>query len=153
MTLNRFLEIIKPGVNKRSLLFIAALIWTFAGSMLFYRGIGFLKESGTNIWLKAGISVVAGTVFYLGMFSKISGKHVKRILNMTQNKPCAFSFFNFRSYLIMIIMISLGIFSRKSGLVPVDYLAILYVTMGIPLFASSFRFYYYGIKYKTFANK
>jgi len=50
-------------------------------------------------------------------------------------------------------MISMGVFLRKSGIVSPFYLSVLYVTMGIPLFASAFRFYYSGIYYQSVAIK
>ena len=50
-------------------------------------------------------------------------------------------------------MISMGVFLRKSGIVSPFYLSVLYVTMGIPLFASDFRFYYSGFYYQSVANK
>ena len=49
----------------------------------------------------------------------------------------------------MSIMISSGIILRTSGIVPPMYLSVLYLTMGVPLFLSAFRFYYFGIFYKT----
>jgi hypothetical protein len=46
------------------------------------------------------------------------------------------------SYILMSLMITAGISLRKSGILPPLYLSVIYVTMGIPLFFSSFRFYY-----------
>jgi len=41
----------------------------------------------------------------------------------------------------MFSMITLGITLRKIGVVSPEYLSFMYVTMGIPLLMSSFRFY------------
>ena len=60
---------------------------------------------------------------------------------MTIEKPVLFSFFNLKSYLMMFSMISLGITLRLSVLVTPEHLALMYVTMGIPLLMSSIRFY------------
>lgn len=49
----------------------------------------------------------------------------------------------------MMMMITSGIVLRKSGIIPPQYLSILYITMGIPLLVSSIRFYYYGIFYPS----
>lgn len=144
MQIQKIIQKIKPGVPKRYLMFIAAIVWTFAGGMLLYRGSLFLQQSPTYLWLKLSFSAVGGILFYLVLFSKISLKHARRIVNMEQTKPCLFSFFNVRSYILMSVMISMGIFLRKSGLMPVSYLSVLYVTMGIPLFTSAFRFYYFA---------
>jgi len=153
MHIQKFIQIIKPGVPKRYLMLLAAFVWTFAGAMLLYKGSVFLKQSGGHLWLKLIISAIAGTLFYMGMFSKISLKHARRIINLKPDKPCLFSFFNVKSYILMSVMISLGIFLRTSALVPVTYLSVLYVTMGIPLFSSAFRFYYFAFLFNKMRSK
>lgn len=153
MQFQKIIQKLKPGLPKRYLMFIAALVWTFAGGMLLYKGSVFLHQSANYIWLRLIISFIGGILFYVFMFSKISLKHARRILNLEPEKPCLFSFFNLRSYILMSVMISMGIFLRKSGLVPVFYLSILYVTMGIPLLTSAFRFYYYGFLFNKMNNR
>jgi len=153
MQIQKIIRNIKPGVPKRYLMFLAAFVWTFAGGMLLYKGSVFLRQSANHIWLKLIISAAGGTLFYLVMFSKISLKHALRILKLEQQKPCIFSFFSVKSYILMSVMISLGIFLRTSGLVSVNYLSVLYVTMGIPLFASAFRFYYFAFLFNKISRK
>lgn len=146
-------EKFKPAISKKYLLFVAALAWTFAGGMLLFRGFSFLHLHPEWFYLKLASSMSAGVIFYFAMFSKISLKHSKRIVNLPIEKPCLFSFFSWNSYLLMIIMISFGIITRKSGLIPLEYLSIFYIVMGTPLFISAFRFYYYGFKYKKVKEK
>ena len=141
------LQSLTPRVSKRSLLFVAASIWTFAGGMLLFRGILFALDCPSYLLLRLLVSAVGGGLFYWGMFSKISLKHTQRILAMKQERPCVFSFFNVKSYILMSIMITGGILLRTSGIMPSSYLLILYITMGIPLSLSAVRFYYYGINY------
>ena len=146
------LQTLKPVTSRRNLLFIAALVWTFAGGMLLTKGI--LMGIQTDFMLvRIVASMIAGAVFYSILFSKISNKHIARIIRLKNDRPCIFSFFNFRSYLMMTVMISMGVFLRKSGIISPFYLSILYVTMGIPLFASAFRFYYSGINYQLVTVK
>jgi len=137
-----------PAVPKRALLFVAAIVWTFAGGMLLGRGFVFASGSGTSVNWILPVSVVGGIVFYMGMFNRISAKHTKRILKMEKQKACVFFFFNLRSYIMMFSMISMGILLRSSGWIDIKYLALIYITMGIPLFLSSLRFYYTGAKYR-----
>ena len=135
-------DILTPRVPKTYLLFIAALVWTFAGGMLLYRGFTFNKTLPLH-WLTELITeTVAGLLFFMLLFARISAKHVLRIQNLPIEKPCLFSFFSLKSYLMMAVMITSGITLRKSGLVSPEYLSMIYVTMGIPLLMSSFRFYY-----------
>jgi hypothetical protein len=148
MNFRKTIELLKPGIPKRYLLFVAALMWTFAGSMLFMRGFGMLLLFRRLLWLKILISIIAGLIFYFLLFSKISFKHTQRIIRMNVEKPCIFSFFNFRSYVMMVLMIGMGITLRSTGIVPLEYLSVLYVTMGVPLTISAFRFYYYGFRFR-----
>jgi hypothetical protein len=143
---NSFLETCKPGIPKRYLLFVAALMWTFAGGMLLYRGFSSLKfDTSRHLFEELG-SIIGGLIFYVFMFSRISLKHIKRILNLPIDRPCLFSFFNWRSYFLMSIMISCGVTLRLTGIVPLFYLSIFYITMGTPLFLSALRFYYSAFK-------
>jgi hypothetical protein len=143
----QLLQTLKPGVSRRILLFIAALVWTFAGGMLLTKGVMMMGIQTDFFFVRIIVSLIGGSLFYAILFSKISNKHIARIIRLKNDRPCMFSFFNFRSYLMMTLMISMGVFLRKSGVVEPFYLSVLYVTMGIPLFVSAFRFYYSGIYY------
>ncbi len=140
----------KPAVPKRLLLFVAAGVWTFAGSMLLFKGSKMVDPSSQYLWLEYGLALFGGLIFYWKMFSKLSLKHTLRILQLKEDYPCLFSFFNFRSYLIMALMITMGITLRKTGWVAPGYLSFLYLTMSVPLLLSSTRFYYTGFYYTRF---
>lgn len=152
MNWREFFIQIKPGVPKRFLLFIAAFIWTMAGGILLARGVRMLLDFRQAEWIRVPASLLGGIVFYYFMFSKISLKHTRRIFLLPQTRPCAFSFFNLRSYILMGLMISMGISLRKFGLVPPEYLSVLYVAMGIPLALSALRFYHSGFFYHRIAG-
>jgi len=143
----------KPGVSKRVMLFIAAAIWSFAGVKLILIGSSLFDLGSSHVALKEGGSIILGIIFYVVMFAKISAKHVKRIYNLPSKRPFVLLFFNLKSYILMSVMMTSGILSRKYQLVPFDYLAIIYLTMGIPLLLSSIRFYYYGFYYSKLVEK
>jgi len=129
-------------VTKRILLFEAALVWTFAGAMLLYRGIVMLETSGSFSWTKIIICLCSGLLFFWLVFSKISLKHIIRIKNLNGKNHLFHQFFSPKSYLMMLGMISLGVFLRKSYIIPASSLSLAYITMGIPLLLSSIRFYH-----------
>lgn len=145
-------DFLTPRVPRTWLLFVAALVWTFAGGMLLFRGYVYSQVKPEHLFLKTGACVLGGLAFYLVMFDKISKKHVTRISNLKLEKPCMFSFFNVRSYLLMALMITTGVTLRKTGLVAPEHLALVYVTMGIPLLMSSFRFYATFFRIKSGKN-
>ena len=147
-TSKSFINRLKPGIPKRVLLFVAGLVWTFAGGMLLYRGGRLLADYPEYLWIKLFLSIGAGILFYYFMFDKISAKHTARIKSLPHERPCMFSFFDPKSYLMMVLMISMGIGLRMSGLVALKHISLLYVTMGIPLTISAIRFYLNGLFFR-----
>jgi hypothetical protein len=129
-------------VSKRFLLFEAALVWTFAGGMLLFRGNTYLDTSAGFPYLSIEASITCGLIFFMLLFLKISRSHIRRISQLPGDSHRLYEFFSFRSYLMMVGMISLGIFLRKSSMIPLSTLALAYITMGIPLLLSSVLFYY-----------
>ena len=144
----KFLEKIKPGVPRRSLLLIAGCAWSIAGGILISRSLVHLIGVNHHLALEIALGIVFGIVFYLALFTRISKKHITRINLITIDNPCFFSFFNFRSYLLMSIMISGGITLRLSGLVNPDIIYTFFLCMGIPLLVSAWRFFYSYAKNK-----
>ena len=134
-------EKLKPAVSKRTLLLIAGLAWTTAGGILFSRGLSGLILLRNYLLVRLAIGVILGSLFYFVMFSKISFRHIQRIRSLQITRPCAFSFFNVRSYFMMTIMITGGIMLRKFDLVNHAFLFTFYLTMGLPLLISALRFY------------
>jgi hypothetical protein len=144
----KFLEKIKPGVKKRTLLLIAGCAWSIAGGILIYRSLSYLISVNHHLAMEIGTGIVFGSLFYLLLFARISKKHITRINLIEIDNPCFFSFFNFRSYLLMAIMISGGIMLRLSGLVNPEIIYTFFLCMGIPLLVSAWRFFYSYVKNK-----
>jgi hypothetical protein len=63
---------------------------------------------------------------------------LKRILP-SDDKKCLFSFVSWKSYLIIAVMIAMGTILRRSA-IPKQYLAILYIGIGLALILSSVRY-------------
>ena len=129
-------------VTKRFLLLEAALVWTFAGGMLLFRGSVMLTASSGFSLVKIISCLVFGLIFFRLVFSNISRKHIYRITNLYGDSHFFYQFFSLKSYLMMLGMISLGVFLRKTSFVPLASLSLAYLTMGIPLLLSSIRFYH-----------
>jgi len=141
----------KPGVSKRTLLLIAGCVWTLAGGILITRGLIKLIDSNHFLLLEIILGIVFGIGFYLLLFARISSKHINRILLIKIEDPCFFSFFNFRSYFMMAIMITGGITLRKLNVINPDILYNFFLAMGLPLLISAYRFFYSWTKNKSLA--
>jgi len=132
----------KPAVSRHNLLFIAGLAWTTAGGILMWRGLDYEMKHSPHLWLNILMGTVIGIPFYFILFAKISHKHIKRIKGLSIPYPCAFSFFNTRSYIMMMVMITSGILLRRVDAINKEYLFTFYIGMALPLLISAIRFYY-----------
>jgi hypothetical protein len=140
--LKPFMNRFKPGVPKRFLLLIAALVWTAGGFVLILKGVTWLATNKSFFTIHVAITFVLGLVFFQLVFSKVSLKHITRIHAIDIVRPSLFAFFDLKGYVMMACMISLGVFLRKSNLVNPEVLYNFYVLMGTPLMVSAARFYY-----------
>ena len=132
----------KPGVPKRYLLLMAGFAWTTAGLVLGLRGSLWLVAHDSYIFLHFLIAIVLGLIFFQLVFAKVSLKHINRIHALDLVRPSLFAFFDAKGYIMMALMISLGIFLRRSNLIEPEILYNFYVLMGTPLLVSALRFYY-----------
>jgi hypothetical protein len=148
MTLKEKATKYKPGVPKRHLLLVAAFVWLFAGGFLALRGIRSMPAGDWAIW-KTAIAVIGGLAFFRILFLRISSKHIRRITSLDILRPCVFSFFDFRSYLMMGLMITMGVTVRKMHLVSAELISYFFITMAIPLVVSAIRFFLAWTKYET----
>ena len=144
---------LKPAVPKNILILISALMWSLVGILLnsiAYRWFSVITQK--QIILAIIIGIILGLAITIFGFSKIVKKNIKRINNLPK-KPCIFAFQSWQNYLLIIFMISLGIFLRNTSFFPKIILTSMYIGIGFALFSSSFIYYYDLIikikKYKT----
>ena len=143
--MNRKIDRLNPRVNKGVLIFLSGAVWVAVGMMLLILAFGWLHGSQSHYtYLFAGAGVLASLVIHHFGFLKIVDKNLGRILPI-QGKRCVFSFMPWKSYLIVIVMVNLGIFLRHSP-IPKTYLSVLYVGIGLSLILSSIRYFRVLIK-------
>ena len=137
---NTFAEKFKPAVPRNYLLAIAGVMWSAVGLILCWRSYVWLKEThGVSALLLALLGIIFALIVFQFGFSRIARKNIDRIYHSHEN-ACIFSFQAWKSYLIIVVMISLGIFLRRSP-IPRQYLAVVYLTIGCALFLSSLLYY------------
>lgn len=142
------LQQLKPGIPRRLLYFLAALLWGAAGIVLDARGVSIIIDGdASGLWFGATLGVAGGWLFYKLLFIRISGKHIKRIGSIPYAKPCAFSFLDWRGYFIMALMITLGVTLRTTGIIPPSVLGPLYIIMGTALLLAAVRFVSAGFRF------
>jgi hypothetical protein len=136
MNLKRF----TPRTDKRILIFLAGLMWCGVGVMLIRYAISWLSSCPKKeqiIFYSVGF--LGALPIHIFGFSKIADKNLKRLAPMKEKK-CVFSFMTWKSYLIVLFMVSLGITLRHSSL-PKRYLSLIYNGIGLALFLSGLRYF------------
>ncbi|MCD4681027.1 MAG: hypothetical protein K8S00_11640 [Bacteroidales bacterium] len=128
-------------VKREILILLSGLIWSIIGVLLNFMAARWMVH--LYFWEGAGviiIGLISGfLIAYLG-FIKMIRKNTDRILKY-EGKVCVFAFQSWKSYLIIIIMVTLGIFMRSSSLVPKLILTPIYIGIGLALIISSSQYY------------
>jgi len=130
---------LKPGVDKRALILLAALVWIGVGAMflvLSFSWLSALPVSGSALF--AGMGVMAALVIHHFGFLKVVDKNLGRILPM-EGKRCLFSFMTWKSYVMVALMAAMGTVLRSSPL-PKSVLSAIYIGIGLSLILSSVRY-------------
>jgi len=119
---------------------MAGLMWCGVGVMLIRYAISWLSLCNGKeqiLFYSAGF-LAAMPIHHFG-FLKIADKNINRLLPLTEKKS-PFSFMTPKSYLIVIVMVSMGIALRHSP-IPKKYLSLLYNGIGLALFLSGIRYF------------
>ena len=131
---------LKPAVHKNFLLFLAGFMWISVGVMLTSFACRWLITYGNNkAFIFAAIGLACSVVIHYYGFLRIVDKNLGRI-SKKEGKRCAFSFMTWKSYLIVLVMVSMGIMLRHSA-IPKQYLSVLYIGIGMALILSSIRYF------------
>jgi len=131
---------LKPGVRKPILLLLSGAMWFAVGIMLNTFAYRWLTAYGkSNAFLFAGIGFIAALVIHHFGFLGVADKNLGRISELKGN-PCVFSFMSWKSYLTVLVMVSMGIGLRHSS-IPKQYLSVLYIGIGLALLLSSIRYF------------
>jgi hypothetical protein len=131
---------LNPAVDKKILVLLAGVMWCGIGIMLICFAITWLNRyhgEGKLLLYTAGF-LGAMPIHHFG-FLKIADKNLKRLMPLTEKK-CIFAFMTWKSYFIVLIMVSMGIGLRHSP-IPKQYLSILYSGIGLALFLSGIRYF------------
>jgi len=133
------LKFLKPSVDKKILILLAGFTWIAVGAMLLFRAYKLILLS--PLYPTFILSTIGGSlaiiIHHFG-FLKIVDKNLDRIIPMS-GKRCVFSFIPWKSYLIIILMITMGFFLRLSA-IPKIYLIVVYIAIGLSLILSSIRY-------------
>ncbi len=138
-------ENLNPMVDRKYLILLAGAVWCGVGIMLIIFATTWLIRydgKGNYMFYLAGF-ILAMPVHHFG-FLKLADRNLNRLLPLTEKK-CLFSFMTWKSYITVVIMVSLGIVLRHSR-IPRQYLSIIYNGIGLALFLSGIRYLRHSFK-------
>ena len=135
----------KPGVPKSVLLLMAGILWMLTGILLNSLACTWLAagQRGPALWAAAIGSMGSLVIHHFG-FLRIVDRNLDRILPM-QGRQCVFAFMPWKSYVLIMVMITIGVLLRHST-VPKPVLAVLYIGIGTALILSSIRYLRYLVR-------
>jgi len=128
-------------VKQEILILLSGLIWSLIGILLNIMAVGWLIKLN---FMERIIILIIGMalgilISYFG-FVRMIRINTYRILKY-EKKACVFAFQSWKSYVIFVIMVTMGFFMRSSGIVPKLILAPIYMGIGLALFISSIKYY------------
>jgi len=139
-----------PRVSKFYLILTSGLVWAAVGIMLLTKGFMWVMEYPLiQLLLIIVIGLGVGVLKYKYMISKFADKNIIRINNYKKDHLCFWAFQKWTSYLMIIVMMSMGIFLRNSPLVPKYLLSPFYMGIGWALFLSSFHYFIFLYRAKS----
>lgn len=143
----------KYGVNRQILLIIAGTVWIIAGGNILRIGIVTWMNNSHDWMFKIGEATIVFLLFFVLIFKRLYYKHTRRIEQKKGTRNCPFSFFDVKSWIIMIFMISLGITIRSFHLLPESFISVFYTGLSIALILTGILFIrYWWLKRKTMLN-
>lgn len=133
----------KYGVNRQFLLITAGILWIIAGANILRIGIATWINNTQDWMFKVGEATVIFLLFFVFIFRKLYYKHTRRIEKKKENKNCPFSFFDVKSWIVMVFMIALGITIRSLHLLPDSFISVFYTGLSIALILTGILFIRY----------
>ena len=134
-------------VKKKTLLLIACAVWSLAGFNILR--IGILSYPPYISVMNILLSIVVFTVFQYFIFGRLVKKHTDRIQNYEEERHFFMKFFDVKSFIIMAIMMSGGIYLRASSLAPERFIAVFYTGLGSSLLLAGILFGKNFFQYKS----
>ena len=136
-------------VRRNTLLLIAALVWSAAGFNILR--IGLLAYPPYRTVVNYLLSALVFTVFQVFIFGQLVNKHTARISAYEEELHFFLKFFDVKSFIIMAVMMTGGIWLRSSGVAPDRFIAFFYTGLGLALTLAGASYIARGVRGRAWA--
>lgn len=132
----------EPAVSRKTLVIVAGTFWLIGGLAVLTRAyfmIDTITLTGAGLLV---LGLVVGSLKSHFVLSKVAGKNIERIKNLSPHKEkvCIFAFQVPLSYFLVALMIMTGV-ALRAYLGSSIYLAALYVGIGAALIVSGMQYF------------
>ncbi len=125
-------------VTRNTLLLLASVVWCAAGYNVLRIGV-----LAYHAYVSVPAFLVSAVVFFLFhffVFGRLVRKHTGRIHAYPEPRQFFLKFFDGKSFVIMAVMMSGGIWLRRSGVAPEWFIAVFYSGLGAALLLAGLLF-------------
>lgn len=134
----------KLPVPKQYLYFAISFLWIFASVRIFMLAWENTLASKLPVMVFAMGSFVGAYFFTKLVFRKVTSKYINRLDEMQNHRPSIFAMLSPKSYLVILLMISMGVGIKFLPFIPANAQAIFFGSLGLSLFTSAMFFYRAG---------
>lgn len=135
----------KHGVNRKTLIFVAGLVWVIAGANILKIGIETWRNDEIEWFYKLAGATLVFALFIYFVFLPLFKKHMRRISRKSEQN-CPFAFFDVKGWIVMVLMITMGITIRRLQLLPGWFIAFFYTGLSLALILTGVLFFFKGRK-------
>lgn len=137
---DHWLERYKPAVSCRTHLLAAAILWTVVGAVLACIGVRFTFMGDARVALVVLVcAAAAGILKALFVLGRTANRAIDRILVRGDGR-CLGGFFSWKTWLFVLLMVTLGRLLRSNGVTPL-LIGFIYTAVGTALLVASRHFW------------
>ncbi len=132
----------EPSAKRSTVIVAAGIVWLAAGLFMIESGVAKLAVAETSPFVPAALGLFLGLLKKRFVLGRMATANIARIRNLAPQKEriCLFAFQAFQSYVVVIVMVTLGIVLRNSA-IPSEWRATILLTIGTSLALASFTYF------------
>ncbi|MCK4632712.1 MAG: hypothetical protein KAT79_05540 [candidate division Zixibacteria bacterium] len=132
----------EPSAKRSTVIVAAGVVWLAAGLFMIASGAARLTEAKTSPFLPIALGLFLGLLKRRFVLGRMAVANIARIRNLAPHKEriCLFAFQAFQSYVVVIVMVTLGIVLRNSA-IPNEWRATILLAIGTSLALASSTYF------------
>lgn len=128
----------EPSAKRSTVIAVAGMVWLAAGLFMIANGFARLVQTDTDPLLPAALGLFLGLLKKRFILTRLAEANIARIKNLAPHKEkiCVFAFQAVQSYVVVLVMVTLGLWLRSLA-IPVEWRAMILLAIGTALALAS----------------